>query len=127
MIQRLIVSLALLLGVGVMSLAPMSAGAVDVFQACKGGGRDTSVCKSTNNDSLLGGNGILKRVIDLLLLVLGIVSVIMIIIGGLRYVLSNGDQSQVTAAKNTILYSVVGLVVAILSFAIIDFVLTRVG
>lgn len=127
MIKKLLLTLAVVLGIGVVSLAPVSVGAVDVFEACKGSASDSSVCKSSKGDSILGSNGILKKVIDLLLMVVGIVSVIMIIVGGLRYVLSNGDQSQVSAAKNTILYSVVGLVVAILSFAIVGFVLDRVG
>jgi hypothetical protein len=48
----------------------------------------------------------------------------MLIIGGIRYVISSGDQNQVTAAKNTILYAIVGIVVAILAFAVVNFVLT---
>jgi hypothetical protein len=47
----------------------------------------------------------------------------MIVIGGIKYTTSNGDSSAITSAKNTILYSVVGLVVAILAFAIVNFVL----
>jgi TRAP-type C4-dicarboxylate transport system permease small subunit len=56
----------------------------------------------------------------------GIVAVLIIIIGGVRYVTSNGDSSQVTAAKNTILYAVVGLVVIIMAAAITQFVVTNV-
>ena len=66
----------------------------------------------------------LRSIINVLLYVLGAVAVIMIVIGGLRYVLSGGDSSAVTAAKNTILYSVVGLIVAILAYAIVNFVVT---
>lgn len=47
----------------------------------------------------------------------------MIIIGGLRYVTSGGNPSSVTGAKNTIMYAIVGLVVAFLAFAAINFVL----
>lgn len=57
-----------------------------------------------------------------LIFLVGAVSVIMIIIGGLRYTLSNGDSKAATDAKNTILYAVVGVVVAIASFAIVTFV-----
>ena len=66
----------------------------------------------------------IQTVINVLLFIIGAVSVIMIIIGGLRYVISNGDQGQVTSAKNTILYAVVGLVVALLAFAIVNFVIS---
>ena len=47
----------------------------------------------------------------------------MLIIGGFRYVLSNGNEKSVTAAKDTILYAIIGVVIALLAFAIINFVL----
>jgi hypothetical protein len=73
---------------------------------------------------LFGAAGVFNTVTNVLLFVIGAISVLMIIIGGLRYVISGGDSSNVTAAKNTILYAVVGLVVALLAYAIINFVLT---
>lgn len=66
---------------------------------------------------------LLTNIINILLFIIGAVAVIMIIIGGIKYTTSNGDQAQVTSAKNTILYAVVGLVVAIMSYAIVNFVL----
>ena len=69
--------------------------------------------------------GLIKNVINILLFIVGAAAVIMIIIGGLRYVTSGGDSSSVTAAKNTILYSVVGLVVASLAFAIVNFIVDK--
>ena len=48
----------------------------------------------------------------------------MLIVGGIRYVVSGGDQSAVQGAKNTILYAIVGVVVAILAFAVVNFVIT---
>ena len=62
---------------------------------------------------------------NLLLFVIGAIAVIMIIIGGIRYVSANGDQGQVTEAKNTILYAIIGLVVAISAYAIVTFVATK--
>ena len=70
---------------------------------------------------------LVKNIINILLWAIGIVSVIMLIIGGFRYVTSNGDSSQVTAAKNTIMYSVIGLIIAIFAYAIVNFVVFRVG
>lgn len=66
--------------------------------------------------------GIFQDVVNIFLFVIGAVAVIMIIIGGLRYVVSGGNASSVTEAKNTILYAIVGIVVAILAYAIVDFV-----
>ena len=65
----------------------------------------------------------LKNVVNVLLFILGAIAVIMIIIGGIRYTTSNGDASNTKAAKDTIMYAVVGLVVAILAYAIVNFVI----
>ena len=51
----------------------------------------------------------------------------MLIYGGMRYVMSQGDAGAVNNAKNTILYAIVGLVVAILAYAIVNFVLSSLG
>jgi hypothetical protein len=59
---------------------------------------------------------------SVLIFLVGSLSVIMIIIGGLRYVLSNGDAKAAAAAKDTILYAVIGVVVAIIAYAIVAFV-----
>ena len=73
--------------------------------------------------NLFGDTGIFQTITNVLLFVLGAVSVIMIIIGGLRYVVSGGNATYVTAAKNTILYAIVGIIVALLAYAIINFVI----
>ncbi len=59
---------------------------------------------------------------SVLLFLIGAISILMIIIGGLRYVLSAGDPKQTAAAKDTILYAIVGLVIALASAGIITFV-----
>jgi hypothetical protein len=84
-------------------------------QAAHGNGQPTD---------LFGGTGIFTTVVNLLLFLIGAIAVIMIIVGGLRYILSGGNASSVTAAKNTILYAVVGIVVALLAYAIVNFVVT---
>lgn len=65
----------------------------------------------------------IKDAINVLLYVIGVVAVVMVIYGGFRYVTSGGDSSGVTSAKNTILYAIIGLVVAALAYALINFVL----
>jgi TRAP-type C4-dicarboxylate transport system permease small subunit len=62
------------------------------------------------------------KITNVLLYVIGAVAVIVLIIGGFRYVTSQGNSSNVAAAKDTILYAIVGLVVAILAYAIVNFV-----
>jgi hypothetical protein len=65
----------------------------------------------------------LTIITNTLLLAIGFVSVVMLIIGGFRYVLSNGNEKSVTGAKDTILYAIIGVVVALLAYAIVQFVL----
>lgn len=75
---------------------------------------------SENNCS---GDGIFKTITNVLLFLIGAISVIMLIVGGIRYVVSGGDSTAVQNAKNTILYAIVGIVVAILAYAVVYFVI----
>ncbi len=68
-----------------------------------------------------------KDIINTVLYVVGILAVVMVIIGGVQYTTSGGDQAAVTKAKNTILYGLVGLVISVLAYAIVNFVLSKVG
>lgn len=90
------------------------------IEACSG--NDSVVCKSAPGD-LTGG--VLKNVISILLYVAGTIAVIMIIVGAIRYITSDGDANKASQAKNTIIYAVIGLVVAIMSFGIVNFVIGR--
>lgn len=87
-------------------------------------GKDQATCLFGNEDESCEGNGIFKTVTNVLLFIIGAVSVIMLIIGGIRYTVSAGDSSAVTAAKNTIMYAIIGIIVAILAFAVVNFVIT---
>jgi hypothetical protein len=71
---------------------------------------------------LFGDAGVFSTISNVLLFIVGAIAVIMIVIGGLRYVISGGDSTQVQAAKNTILYALVGVIVAILAYAAVNFV-----
>lgn len=79
---------------------------------------------SGQQSDLFGSNGVFKTITNVLLFVIGAISVIMLIIGGIRYVVSGGDSGAVTSAKNTILYAVIGIVVAILAYALVNFVIS---
>ena len=122
-IKIAVMSLTLMFGLVGVAVLPASAA------LCNGTPKD---CLNKGVDKIDGGKtgandltNLIKNVVNILLFIVGIAAVIMIIIGGLRYVTSSGDQSQVTAAKNTILYSVVGLVVAALAYAIVNFVVDK--
>ena len=84
---------------------------------------DNQLCKTNAVDLT---QGIIKQVINILLTVAGIIAVLMVVIGGIRYVTSDGDSSRASQAKNTILYALIGLIVAVSSYAIVNFVLGRI-
>lgn len=117
-LQAIIAALGVTLSIGLFSAVP--AGAINVFNDCPAGST-TAVCQA-KGDTVQGP---VQEVISILLFAVGVVAVIMIIVGGIRYVLSNGDASQIKSAKDTILYSVVGLVVALLAYSIVNFVVGR--
>ncbi len=83
-------------------------------------------CSAPNGvrGNLFGESGIFQTIANTLIFLVGAIAVLFLIIGGLRYVISNGDPKNVEAAKNTILYAIVGIVVAILSFAAVQFVIS---
>lgn len=66
---------------------------------------------------------VIKTVVDILLFLVGSFAVIMMVIAGFRFVTANGDANTVSQAKNTIIYSVIGIVVAVMSWAIVNFIL----
>ncbi len=71
-------------------------------------------------------NQIIHTIINLLSVIVGVVAVIMIIVGGLRYITSGGSDTSVTSAKNTILYAVIGLIIVALAQIIVRFVLGKI-
>ena len=75
-------------------------------------------------ENLFGDTGIFKTITNTVLYIVGVVAVIMLIIGGIKYVISGGDAKKVTDAKNTVLYAIIGLIIAFLAFAIVNFVIT---
>lgn len=86
-------------------------------------GAEAARCDGCPAD-LFGNSGVFKQVTNTILYIVGIIAVIMLIIGGIRYVISGGDAKKVTDAKNTVLYAIIGLVISFLAFAIVNFVIT---
>lgn len=123
--QAWLISLALVI---VPILVPTAAYAASIGEnLCQGANLQVgnSDCDQGNPDGTV--NSIISTVINIFSLVVGVVSVIMIIIGGLKYITSGGDSGNVSGAKNTILYAIVGLVIVALAQIIVKFVLTRVN
>ncbi len=108
---------------GATFLVVPTAFAEDVSGGLQAGVNAAGSANGLAKGSITGSGGYVAIIINFLLVAIGIVSVIMIIIGGFRYTISNGDENSVRAAKDTILYAVIGLIVAILSFVIVNFVL----
>jgi len=119
-IKYIILTLSLMVG---FVVAPVGVNAYDPLdEVCKGEVKDTAICINHDKDNAAK---FVKDLVNFLLYVLGAVSVIVIIFAGIFYTTSIGDAASITKAKNTLLYAVVGLVVAVLSYAIVNFVLTR--
>jgi len=114
-----------------MPLMPATAQALDVNRfLCLGINLgDSEKCPTNSEADLEDPDSTIQRlskdVVDVLSLIVGVVSVIMIIIGGLRYITSSGDSGNVTNAKNTILYAVVGLIIVILAQVIVSFIVAQ--
>jgi hypothetical protein len=79
----------------------------------------------TINIPQLSANQVLQNGLNIAYFLAGTIAVIVIIIGGITYATAAGNSSNVTKAKNLILYSVIGLVVIIIAFAITNFVIGR--
>jgi hypothetical protein len=82
-------------------------------------------CSTAGVDATTQINNIVHTIVNLLSAIVGIVAVIMIIVGGFRYITSGGNDASVTAAKNTILYAIIGLVVVALAQIIVRFTLSK--
>lgn len=126
-------ALTLIFGLSSVTLAPVMVGTASAATAtnpgCTGdvnsglaGGAACSQATGTSSN-LFGSGGIFQTLANTLIFLVGAIAVLFLILGGLRYVISNGDAKAVESAKNTILYAIIGIVVAILSFAAVQFVI----
>lgn len=91
----------------------------------QGVNKDTGIYEvqqTGTQDLVTSVTGIINGVIG----VLGFVCVVVMIVGGVNYMISAGDTQKVTKAKNTILYGLIGLVICVLAFAIVNFVIVNI-
>jgi hypothetical protein len=128
-IKSLILSIAMMLGAFAPMLLPVTVSAQSSSATqgglCAGATFDPSVKDCSGVKSSDGKiKELLKSVIDIFSFVVGFIAVVMIIIGGVKYITSGGDSGNVTGAKNTILYAIIGLVVVALAQLIVRFTLS---
>lgn len=93
-------------------------------EICKGIGAVSGSGNDCSSDVSL--TEIVRNVINIFSIIIGIVAVIMIMVGGFRYITAAGDSSRLSGARNTIVFAIVGLVVAALAQVIVRFVLSNV-
>lgn len=114
MIKRYLLSIALVLSFGIAALSPaLPVGATAISQTCIDN-PDALICKGTNDENAV--KKLIGTIVDLLLFGIGALSVVMIIFSGIRYSTSMGDANNITKAKNSLMYAVIGLVVALLAY-----------
>jgi hypothetical protein len=127
--KRLLLQLAATLTVvmlGVVFSRP--AYALDILGPnCGGAAAQSAVCQDRNvkGNPIYGQGSILAEVINILALIAGVIAVIVIIISGLRYILSQGDPNSIASAQRSLIYALVGLAVAALARSIVAFVLVK--
>ena len=113
-----------------LAFAPtVSAGLFDGAkqEACNGVSLTTTTSSSTNCDqkSQKRISGLMRTVINLFSLAIGAISIVMVIISGLKYITSQGESAAIASAKNSLIYAVVGLVIVAFAQVIVRFVIAR--
>ncbi len=111
--------------VGLVASTGASAVINPLDTACEGDNSSSQICKDKGT-KLFGPGSPWTNIVNTMIYVVGAVAVVMIVIGGLKYTLANGDQNAIKGAKDTILYSIVGVVIAVSAYAIVNFVLSRI-
>ena len=113
--------LAVVIGLSLSAIPVATVGAADLDPCTLD--PSSNLCTTSTTDV----NDVFKTIVNVLLFVIGAVAIIMIIISGIRYTTSGGNANGVAAAKNTLLYSVIGLVVAIFAYAIVNWVVGEIS
>lgn len=140
MLKNIRHKLAAVISAGLLMVVPVALPAVASaatpnIQNCLGqgtnltapsGGTNCSSVTTSTNGATNKVNNLVRDIINIFSWVVGVVSVIMIIVGGFRYITSGGDSNNVSAAKNTIIYAIIGLVIVALAQFIVQFVLNKV-
>lgn len=117
--------LVAMIGLALFGLAPPQVSADAKSAVCEGAGLAVGASGCAAPAGSLDVNTTLQKGMNLFSAILGIVAVVMIMIGGLKYMTSQGDSGQMNSAKNTLIFAAVGLVIVALAQLIVNFVLER--
>ena len=125
-IRNYVLALATIFAMATPALVPAFVSADIKSGICNGVGAATggSGCEAGTDAPNLGT--IAARIVNFLSIIVGVVAVIMIIIGGFRYITSGGESGNVSGAKNTLIYAIVGLIIVALAQFIVHFVINGV-
>jgi len=121
-LRNIILVFAAVIGMGLAVPTGVYAAGSVISEACDGD-TESRICKDQTADP----NALIKNIVNVLLFVVGAISVLVIIVGGLIYITSSGDSGRITMAKHTIMYAVVGVVISFLAYAIVNFVFDNFG
>ena len=90
-------------------------------------GADSAKTDDQPSELFGGDESIFRKITNTIIFLVGAIAVIMLIVGGIRYVVSAGSDEAVKGAKNTILYAIVGIVVALLAYAAVNFIIGQIA
>jgi hypothetical protein len=125
-LKSIILSIVAIAGISLAVCAP-TVGAIAPptgFDACSGTNESSTICTGSTKDTTL--KPFLQTGVNIMFFIVGALAIIMIIFSGIQYVISAGDSGKVAKAKNTLTYSIVGLVIAFLAYAIVNWVIAQI-
>jgi heme/copper-type cytochrome/quinol oxidase subunit 2 len=112
-----------------LTLLPAVSLSASAYAACSDTGSKAQVLNGIgqtgtdcNNSSI---DNIVSTIVQILSIVVGAVAIIMIIVSGFRYITSGGDASRVSSAKNTLIYAIIGIAIAVLAQVLVNFVISQ--
>jgi len=129
------VAMTIALALGLVAVVPTSVSAIVDSDGTPVGDGDGGALTGTDvigsdqsdmPDQLFGDGGIVTNIISIIIFIVGALCVIMLVYGGVRYIMSAGDSGKVGEAKNTILYAIIGLIVCIVAYALVRFILQNI-
>lgn len=137
--KKLLLVIVLAFGFAFVGLVPSRVAAAGTNVLTSGGGGSPcanpnatstpDICKDnatgSSSNPIVGPNGVLSKITSIVLYVVGILAVIMVIISGIRMAVANGDSNAFNSARTGLIYSVIGLAVAVLARAIVLYIISR--
>ncbi|MFF5228692.1 helix-turn-helix domain-containing protein [Dactylosporangium sp. NPDC000521] len=125
-LERFPAARAAVRAVAVLAATPTAVFVLGLVVQVVAAGMDGTADSIDGSSDLTGPNATIAAIVDVLSFIVGALAVVMIIVGGIRYVTSGGDASSVASAKSIIIYAIVGLLIALMAHAIVQLVLNKI-